>query len=148
PSNPVIDAAIREALLSRVDIPIDYFTEYLDPEPLADVDASQALAGYMARKYAGQHIAVVIAVTDQSFRFALDHRADLFSDAPIVYMGLSTPDAAIRTGGPGVTGVQVSNAYGQTLSAALAMHPGTERVFVVANAPDAAQVARTRSELA
>jgi signal transduction histidine kinase len=102
----------------------------------------------MARKYAGQHIDVVIAVTDQSFRFALDHRADLFPDAPIVYMGLSTPDAAIRTSGPGVTGMQVSNAYGQTLSAALAMHPGTERVFVVANAPDAAQVARTRSELA
>lgn len=147
PANPVIDAAIREALLARVASPIDYFTEYLEVDPLPIPAATEALREYIRVKYAGRRIDVVIAVTDQSLRFAMDSRAELFPDAPIVYMGIVEPDAHERTDHGGVTGVRVGTAFGQTLQMALALHPGTRRVNVVANSPNAAGVKIAREEL-
>ena len=32
PSNPILDAGIRESLASRPDVPIDYFAEYLESD--------------------------------------------------------------------------------------------------------------------
>lgn len=148
PSNPVIDAAIRESLLARATMPIDYLTEYLKSDPPSVDEASLALGRYIEQKFQGHKIDLVITVTDQALRFALARRSSLFPDAPIVYMGLSVLDEPTRTIGAGVTGVRVSNAYGQTLHAALSMHPETERVYVVAVAPDAAQVDIVRRELA
>ena len=53
----------------------------------------------------------------------------------------------MRADGPGVTGVRVGTAYGQTLSTALALHPGTEQVFVIANSPNRPGVELVRDEL-
>jgi signal transduction histidine kinase len=147
PSNPVIDAAIRAALASRVNVPIDYYTEYLDREPLEAEASERALADYIRGKYQGRRIDVVIAVTDQSLRFAIDRRAELFPDAPIVFAGLTVPDERRRQEGRGLTGIKVSNAYYETLRIAMLLHPSTERMFVVANSTDPDIVAAVRADL-
>ena len=48
-------------------------------------------------------------------------------------MGLAGVDEATRSWGGGITGLKVGVAYVETLKLALALHPSTERVFVVAN---------------
>ena len=83
----MLDAGIRETLGARTNLAIDYFAEYLEAERFGANEASTALAGYISRKYQGMHIDVVIAITSQSLRFALEHRAALFADAPIVSVG-------------------------------------------------------------
>ena len=133
PSNPVYDEAIRRALLANIDKPLQYFAEYLESEPLTSEQENEALADYVRRKYHGHHIDVVIAVADEAVRFALKYRDDLFPGAPIVYVGLYQPDENVRTASGGMTGVKPEIAYGKTLEAALAMHPDTERVYVIAN---------------
>jgi len=136
PSNPVLESGIQEALRARTDVPIDYFSEYLQLTEFPGEETAPAFADYLHRKYAGRHIDVVIANSDRVLRFAVDHRAVLFPDAPILYAGVRAPDERIRESGPGVSGVTVNVAYDETLNLALELQPTTKQVFVVANSTD------------
>ena len=64
PSNPILDAAIRESLASRPDVPIDYFAEHLESDLFPEEQASPALKDYIHRKFQGRRIDLVIAMTD------------------------------------------------------------------------------------
>jgi len=147
PSNPVYDAAIRQALLAGVREPIEYFAEYLDPDPATPPQEDAALAAYIRTKYREHHIDVVITIADEATRFAIQHRDDLFPGVPIVFGGLYQPDETARVSSGGMTGVRVGAAYGKTLDAALAIHPDTERVYVIANSPSSATASMARAEL-
>lgn len=135
PSNPILDAAVRERL-KRSGVPIDYFAEYLESDLFPDEEDLLAFKDYVKRKYRGRRIDLVIAMTDTSLQFVLDYRGELFPDVPVVFFGLAVPDETIRSAGGGITGLRVGNAYADTLKLALALHPSTERVFVVAKRPD------------
>ncbi|HYM23967.1 MAG TPA: ATP-binding protein, partial [Vicinamibacterales bacterium] len=134
PSNPVYDAAIRQALLAHVKQPIQYFAEYLDADPPSFDKDGAALAEYIRAKYQGRRIDVVIAVADAAVRFTVTNRDELFSGAPIVYVGLFQPEDDVRVARGGITGVRPGIAYGKTLEAALTMHPETEHVYAIADA--------------
>jgi signal transduction histidine kinase len=146
-TNPVLDAGIRETLGSRPDLAIDYFAEYLESDRFGASEASTALAEYIGRKYRGKRIDVVIAITHLSLRFALDHRAELFADAPIVSVALDAPDESVRRAGPGIAALTVGIAHAQTLNLALALHPSTEQVFVIANSENPQNEESVRAEL-
>jgi signal transduction histidine kinase len=133
PASSVVDAAIRGVLASDGTVPIDYFVEHFESYLFDGTDASDALASYIHQKYRRRPIDVVIAVSDPSLRFALEHRAELFPDAPIVYSGFALPSGKRPER---MTGVMRSGAYGETLELALALHPSTQRVFVISNGRD------------
>lgn len=146
-TNPVLDAGIRETLGSRPDLALDYFAEYLESDRFGAEEASTALADYISRKYRGRRIDVVIAFTHLSLQFALDHRAELFADAPIVSVTLDAPDESVRRAGPGIAALTVGIAHARTLNLALALHPSTERVFVIANSENRQNEESVRAEL-
>ena len=133
PANPILDAGIRERLAAGSGGRIDYYAEYLESDLFPGDAALLAFKDYIRRKYQGRRIDVVIAMTDASLRFVLDHRGELFPNAPVIFFGLTGPDEGIRR--LGVTGVRVGVAYAETLKLALALHPSTERVFVIAQSP-------------
>ncbi len=145
--NPVLDAAIRETLAARPDLTIDYFAEYLESARFGAREASNALADYIGRKYQGRRIDVVLAITNESLRFALEHRASAFPDAAIVSVGLDAPDEIVRREGPGIAAMIVGIAHAHTLNFALALHPSTEQVFVIANSGDRPNMDSVRAEL-
>ena len=147
PANPVHDAGIREGLLSGTDLPIDYFTEYLESDRFPEEEATTALRESIQRKYRGRRIDVVLAVTDTALRFVLRYRAELFPGAAIVYFGNVEVGAGIRGEGAGVTGVWVGPGFRDTLRLALSLHPTTERIFVVAHTPNFALQDSIRLEL-
>ncbi len=132
PSNLVLDGAIREALAAPPQTRIDYFAEYLESSTLRPQEAGPDLQEYIARKYRGRRVDVVIAMTDAVLRFVLDHRDQLFPDVPIVYMGLVVPDDIAHAADRPVTGVLVGVAYMETLKAAIALHPTTKRILIIA----------------
>lgn len=147
PSNPVMDAGIRETLMAAPEAPIDYFTEYLDSDRLLPDRTASALAAYIRDKYQTRRIDLVIAMTDLSLQFVLDRRAELFPNAPIVFAAPTLPDASVQNAGAGVTGVTLSNAYPETLNLALRLHPDTAQVFVIASSPNERSVESVRSSL-
>jgi signal transduction histidine kinase len=132
PSNPLLDLGIRDRLAAESGVSIDYLAEYLESDLFPTKAATLAFKDYLRRKYQGRTIDVVIAMTDSALQFVLDHRAELFPDAPVIFFALAAPDGTTRNVGGGITGVTVAIAYGETLKLALALHPSTQHVFVVA----------------
>jgi PAS domain S-box-containing protein len=146
-STPVIDAAIKESLLSNPGAPVEYFNEYLESDRLPVEAASAALSAYIRQKYASRPIDVVIAVADPAFQFVRQHRSDLFPNVPIVAATTSLVESSLRTEGPGATGVTGGVGYGSTLALALQLQPSTKRVFVIAYAPTLNLIEGIRPEL-
>ena len=147
PATPALDAVLKQTLQSDASMPVDYFTEYLESDRFPPDTASSALADYIRRKYAGRSIDVVVAVSDPALEFVLQHRAELFPNAPVVASVTTTIDSRVRVEGPGATGVISGVAYDRTLAMALELQPATKRVFVIAYAPTFDLVERTRNEL-
>jgi len=146
PANPVLDTGIREGLKSRPDVPIEYFAEYLESDAFPDREASLAFRDYILRKFRRRRIDVVIVITGTALDFVLDHRGELFPEAPIVFVAVNRPENGM-TPGPGLTGLTVGIAYGETLKLALELHPTTERVFVVANGRSQETIEAVRAQL-
>jgi PAS domain S-box-containing protein len=90
---------------------------------------------------------VVIAVTDTALKFALRFQQELFPEVPVVYFGNVATDDHIRRAGAGITGVIVGSTFPESVSLALKLHPSTERIFVVAQTPNAALQDSVRSGL-
>ena len=104
------DATLRKALLSRSDVPVDYFAEYLESDRFPAEEATLAFRDYIAGKYRGRRIDVVIAIGDIPLQFVLKHRGRLFPNAPIVYLGVWGPDARIPNSDAAITGVAMGPA--------------------------------------
>ena len=147
PTNPVSQKALFEGLTSRPDIRVDYFGEFLESERFSDEIASHTLRDYIRAKYRGRRIDLVIAMTDSVLQFALDHRAELFPEAPIVFTALQVPAAPVLSAGPGATGIRVSNAHAETLKLALDLHPSARQAFIVAHSPNERSIEIIRNEL-
>ena len=147
PSNPILDAAIRQVVASRPDLAIDYFAEYLDSDRFPEEEASLALKDYIRRKYRGRKIDLVIAMSDPVRRFVLDHRDELFLDAPIIAAGATVPDEKTRAMGAGLTGIAIGTVYAETLRLVLTLHPATRHVFVVAKGTDEQNIEMVRAAL-
>jgi ABC-type uncharacterized transport system substrate-binding protein len=146
PGTAVLDAAIREPLQSRPDVPINYFAEYLESE--AFPASSPPLRNYIREKYADRRIDVVIASTTPSLDFVLTYRRELFPEAAIVFLAGSIPDAMTKGRASGITGVVSDVSFGDTLTLAMTLHPQVRRVFVVAQSPtDEAYIERVLTAL-
>ena len=94
--------------------------------------AASALHDYIARKFEGRRIDVVIANTTPGLQFALGHRQALFPGAPIVFSAGTVPDEVARREVTGVTGLVNDGVFSDTLELALKLHPSVRQVLVVA----------------
>ena len=133
PGTAALDAAIQGALRSGSDEPINYFAEYLESE--AFPSSLLPLRDYIAQKYAGRRIDLVLAITTPALTFALSHRDRLFPDAPIVFLAGSIPPEMADRKTAASTGIVSDVTWAETLELALTLNPSLRRVFVVAQAP-------------
>lgn len=108
----------------------DPFIEYMDWKRHPGDRQEEILRAYYAEKYENVTFDVVVATDDPAIDFALDHRAELFDDAPVAFCGL---DAGIENVGSrfDVTGVTETNDILSTLAVALQLHPNRGRVMVI-----------------
>jgi signal transduction histidine kinase len=134
-SSPVVNAAIRESFASE-GIRVDLSTEYLESDRFPESIASAALREYIHQKYRDRRIEVVIAISEPALDFALNTRPDLFPGAPIVYSGVTERSGPIRSENGGLAGVVSGAAYAATAELALALHPGTTQMVVIAYSPN------------
>ena len=135
PGSSVLDGAMREAIQSRADAPVNYYAEYLEAETFPTEQATLALRDYIRRKFDGRRIDVVIADTMPALQFVIRFREELFPRVPIVFVAGRIPEAIAQHTATGITGVLSDSALRETLDLALSLHPSVKRVFVVAQAP-------------
>jgi hypothetical protein len=88
PAAMIVEDAIRSTLQSGSPAPLEIYSEYLDatrtPLPAYEND----LVEQLRRKYAGKKFDLVFCINAPTLKLALQNRARLFPDAPIVFMVL------------------------------------------------------------
>jgi diguanylate cyclase (GGDEF)-like protein len=75
--------------LSNSDMNMNTMVEYLDWKNYPTTDNLIYLYDYFLYKYQNEQIDIIITTDDKALNFAIEHRADLFSDAPIVFCGVN-----------------------------------------------------------
>ena len=136
PGTASLDAAIREGLQTPTARPINYYAEYLESEVFPAATAAASLNDYIARKFEGRRIDVVIASTTPALQFALEHRQALFPGTPIVFVAGTIPADVAQHTASGVTGLVSDVVFADTLELALKLHPSVRKVLVVSQAPE------------
>jgi diguanylate cyclase (GGDEF)-like protein/PAS domain S-box-containing protein len=109
-----------------------FFVEYLDWKNNPTPENLRLTRDLLAAKYARKKIDIVMTTDDMALIFALQHRRELFSDAPIVYSGvLASAAQTITFNEPNVTGVyEVPDAAG-TIKLAATLNPGLQSLYLL-----------------
>ena len=136
PWNVRFDHAFQTVLRSASPNTVEYFPEYLETKRFPGEKQSRLLHDYLKQKYADRPVDVVVANSDTSLDFLLKYRADLFPNAPIVFIATERPAPAQLAAGPGVTGIVNLSGYEKTIDVALKFHPGTRHVYVISGTLD------------
>ena len=114
----------------------DVRIEYLDALHHPELMKGSLLPGLLRSKYGGQRVRVVLTSDNAAFNFARAHRAELFPDVPIVFMGLNGyEDSALRDE-KGITGVAEDSDLPGTLQVLLQLQPQTKRIIFPGMADD------------
>ena len=130
-----LDEVITKVLYSHPTIEVDYYAEFLEYEEFG-VAADTSLRDYIRMKFRDRPLDALIVNGAPAVQFALQHRAELFPDVPIVFVSATTPREVLEGKVARVTGVLRGPAHVETLDLALKLHPATRRVQVVAYAPN------------
>jgi len=108
--------------------------EYMDYRNYPDSGNLEQFREYCRYKYSARKTDVIITTDEVALRFALDNRAELFSDAPVVFSGVSEAAAKEIIGQrTNVTGVVEEIDPVGTVRAAFAINPGIRKIYVVTN---------------
>jgi signal transduction histidine kinase/ABC-type uncharacterized transport system substrate-binding protein len=108
------------------------YVEYMDCRNYPDDRNLEHLRDYYRYKYEDRKIDLVITTDEVALKFALDNRAELFSDAPVVFSGVNEVTAKEIIGErTGVTGVTEEIDPVGTVKAAFGIDPDIRRIYVV-----------------
>ena len=94
----------------------------------------QYLYSYYKLKYANRHFDVIITCDDIAFQFALEHRKELFFDAPIVFCGVNQASLdKIGKAYSNYTGVIEVTDPTKTIQMAYGINPSINKIYLVSD---------------
>src|SRR5215510_6049059 len=140
PSVVSTDQALRSTLEARSQLPVVFYTEFLDLNSFHGPELQSELVRLLAIKYRQRPIDLIVAQGQLTVPFALQHRARLFSNPPIVFVGVEPSTFADVPPSAGITGTWRHRGWAETLDLARRLHPGIRRALVVVGASQAEQL--------
>jgi PAS domain S-box-containing protein len=130
PAMSALDESLQQALRAVPGDGVTYYSEYLDSFRFSGDRYLQVMRDYLRRRYDGRRIDVVITIGGRAAEAIMDPEAPLFSGVPMIFYDADRSGLELRGRGVVVTGL-LGHDHRRTLEMALALHPGTEQVFVV-----------------
>jgi signal transduction histidine kinase len=110
---------------------VEFYSESLDSISLFGTPSLPETRDWLAKKYAGTKLDVVVAIGPDAIRFVADYADNIFPGVPIVICGGAADQAGNPNLGSRFTGTWQKREPGRTLEAALRLFPNTRRVYVV-----------------
>ena len=124
--------ALRRTLTANSPRIVDVTMESLDTSRYGTPELEGAFLELMRAKYAGVHVDAIVAIGAFGLDFSLRNRAELWSDAPIVYEVMSSdPKLALPTP-PRMTGILAHSDAPEALALARRLQPDARRIAIVA----------------
>lgn len=118
--------------LKESDFDSSVYVEYMDWKRYPTEENLAQIYNQLKYKYSKQSMDIVITTDDVALDFALKYRAELFSDAPIVFCGVNEEGISQLTQGyKRVTGVREIIDPVNTVIAALKMKPELKEIYVI-----------------
>lgn len=123
--------AISEKLDSH-ETYISLYIEYMDCKNYPTQENIDYLYNYYKFKYQSMKIDIIITTDDAALQFALENRAELFSDAPIVFSGVNQEGVdTITKGYDRVTGVLEVIDPTETIKIAKNINPSLKNIYLL-----------------
>lgn len=111
---------------------VSYFIEYMDWKKYPTQSNYENFFESLSYKYKDQKIDLIVATDDKAFELAVNSRKDIFSDAPIVFAGVSEKSFEnIANGERYLTGVIEEANIKETIELATAINPRMDRIYLV-----------------
>lgn len=133
-------AGVTEAL-KKAGINSTIYTEYADWKRFPTVYSRDNLYASLLYKYSGTDIDLIVAFDDFAFQFALETRASLFNNAPVVFAGVVEETArSLLLGQKNVTGVLENVDPVPTIQTAMAVSPQLSHVYVLFDRSESGQM--------
>lgn len=131
-----LDKGIMSAL-NGMDAEYTIYTESLDFKRFPEKEYQDLLVEQYTYKYKNRKMDMIITTDDQALLFALEHRADLFSNAPIVFSGVykDTADRIMETN-EGLTGVYEKLDIENTLKYSMQLNKKLKKVYLISEPTD------------
>jgi signal transduction histidine kinase len=127
-----LDRDLVRTLVFKSEDTKEVYREAMDLSRFGSDLYKMQLRDFLQAKYANKKIDVTIAVLGPSLDFLLSYGEAIFPGTPIVFCGIDRKELGDRTLPPHVRGVLVKREFAPTIDLALRLHPGTDRLVVVA----------------
>jgi signal transduction histidine kinase/ABC-type uncharacterized transport system substrate-binding protein len=131
PGVVALNGALRSTVRDGSPARVEFFYEAQENTRIPMNEYEQELVSYLRRKYASEKFDLIITVGAPSLKFLSKHGAELFTDTPRLFFFYDEREELAYKLWPHITGIWVKLDIAETLEMALALHPGTQRVFVV-----------------
>ena len=112
------------------------YEEVLDLDRLGDRQRWPNFASYVAQKYRGFHIDVVVAESSTALEFAVERFDEIFPGVPIVYGNAFEPVIDFSALPANVTGRRIPLPFAETFALARRLQPDAKRVYLVTGAAE------------
>ena len=136
PAYDVILHEIRTALSGGITDPLNLYAEYMDIARFSSAHHQQALLDFYNQKYGAMKIDLLIAFGPNLAPFFAKLSDRFFSEVPTIIIDLAYPDAELPIAfrKANMTGVFPVVDMQKAIGTALALHIGTEHLFIISGA--------------
>jgi PAS domain S-box-containing protein len=121
------DAAFADAIHAAKSGPLELYEESIETDRFPGAEQARVFTDYIAKKYGGRKIDVIVAQGFRPLIFAREHRA-LFGNPPIV---TSVAQPGQLDSNERIVGLQGGSWAGDTIALARQLLPDTQHVYVI-----------------
>jgi signal transduction histidine kinase len=126
-----LDNSFRAAVISSPSGPISVYEEDLDLNVYNGVDYEESLRVFFQQKYRDKSIGVVVAVGSSAVEYALQFRAAIWPNVPVVFAGVDHTSAAQFKLPPNVTGTVMQMTLRDMVAEARLLIPDLKQIALV-----------------
>lgn len=116
--------------------------EYMDSDRYPEKENAKLLLDIYRYRYSGKRLDAVIVLDAPALDFAIEHRAELFPDAYLIFAGINSLNESLSSNHDRITGVLATPDISGTLETMLQLHPNSKQVLVVMDSTVAGNIFR------
>ena len=132
PATIEVDHGLNTAIGDSANV----YTEFLDIPRFHGEPYDRTIVDYLRGKYAERTIDVVVVGGIEALMFVLHQRGQLFPNAPVVYLGVTSYDLRSLALPADIFGVVDEYDFATTIEHALRLHPKAKKLVLVTGTSD------------
>lgn len=131
PGGLMLEQSIQAEMQKHSTNSIEFYVERMDVGRFSDAMHSRLFQDYLAKKYAGRHLDLIIAVPSRDYSLAGEVPDTLFPNVPIVFVTVNELEVPNTLNKLGATGIIQRFDLSGTLALILKLQPDTRRIVII-----------------